>query len=67
MNQEVQQTMKAKYLEQNKEAALQRYLQEEVLWRYTAYLQENTHAEVRFQYSCFAALLKSHFGIGVLL
>ena len=30
-------------------------------------LQENTHAEVRFQLSCKATLLKSHLGIGALL
>ena len=28
---------------------------------------ENDHAEVQFQLSCFATLLKSYFGIGVLL
>ena len=28
---------------------------------------ENDHAEVQFQLSCFATLVKSHFGIGVLL
>ena len=31
------------------EAAVQRYSQEKVLWKYGANLQENTHAEVRFQ------------------
>ena len=30
-------------------------------------MQQNTHAEVRFQKSCFATLLKSHFGMVVLL
>ena len=30
-------------------------------------MQDNTHAEVRFRYGCCAALLKSHFGFGVLL
>ena len=30
-------------------------------------LQENTPADVRYQQSCFATLLKSHFGMGVLL
>ena len=37
-----------------------------VFWKYAANLQENTHAEVRFQKSYFAALLKSHFGMGIL-
>ena len=31
------------------EAALQRCSQEKVFWKYSANLQENTHAEVRFQ------------------
>ena len=31
------------------EAATQKYSWEKVLWNYTANLQENTHAEVRFQ------------------
>ena len=35
-------------------------------WKYAANLLKNIHAEVRFQESC-ATLLKSHFGIGVLL
>ena len=30
-------------------------------------LQENTHAEVRFQQSCKTTLLTSHFGMGVIL
>ena len=42
-----------------------------VLWKYTANIQENTHVDVRFQQSCFttcfATLLKSNFGMGVLL
>ena len=38
-----------------------------VFWKYAANLQENTHAEVRFQKSCKATLLKSDFGMGVLL
>ena len=36
-----------------------------VFWKYVANLQENTHAEVWFQWSCFATLLKLHFGVGV--
>ena len=31
------------------------------------YLQENTHAEIWFQQSCFSTLLKSYFGMGVFL
>ena len=31
------------------EAALQRCSKEKVLWKYSANLPENTHAEVRFQ------------------
>ena len=31
------------------EAAVQRCSWEKVLWKYAANLQENTHAEVRFQ------------------
>ena len=35
---------------------------------YTKYIQQiYTHAEVRFQQSCFATLFKSHFGMGILL
>ena len=34
---------------------------------YAANLQKNTHGKVRFQKSCFATLLKSHLGMGVLL
>ena len=49
------------------EAATQRCSSEKVLWKYAANLQENTHAEVQFQRSCFATLLKSHFGMSVLL
>ena len=33
----------------------------------TKSMQENTHAEVQFRQSCCAALLKSHFNLGVLL
>ena len=40
--------------EQISQAAIQRYSQEKVLWKYVANLQESTHAEV-------------HFGMGVLL
>ena len=35
--------------------------------KYEAHLLENTHVQVWFQLSCFATLLKSHFGMGVLL
>ena len=31
------------------EAAIQRCFLEKVFWKYAANLQENTHAEVRFQ------------------
>ena len=31
------------------EAAIQRCSEEQVFWKYTANLQENTHAEVWFQ------------------
>ena len=34
-----------------------------VFWKYAAKLQENTYAEVRFQLSCKATLLKTHFGM----
>ena len=44
------------------EAALERCSYKKVFWKYAANLQENTYAEV-----CLATLLKSHFGIGVLL
>ena len=47
--------------------AIQRYFQEKVFWKYAATLQENTNAEVQFQQSYFATLLKSHFRMGVLL
>ena len=39
----------------------------DVLRKYAVNLQENKHAEVWFQKSCLATLLKSHFGMGVLL
>ena len=38
-----------------------------VLWKYAPNLQVNTHVEMRFQQSCKATLLKTHFGVGVLL
>ena len=38
-----------------------------MFWKYAANLQENTYAEVWFQQICFATLLKSHFGMVVLL
>ena len=44
------------------EAATQRCSQKKVFWKYAANLQENTHVEV-FK----AILLRSHFGMGVLL
>ena len=34
------------------EAATQRCSYKKVFWKYAANLQEDTHAEVRFQYSC---------------
>ena len=34
---------------QYSEAATQRCFKEKVFWKYAANLQENTHAEVRFQ------------------
>ena len=49
------------------EAALQKCSYEKVFWKYAVKLQANTHAKERFQLSCFATLLKSHFGTGVLL
>ena len=49
------------------EAALQTCSREKVFWKYAENLQENTHAEVWFQWSCFATLLKSDFGKGVFL
>ena len=49
------------------EAALQRCSEEKVFWKDAANLQENTHDEVWFQYSCSATLLKSHFGMSALL
>ena len=44
-----------------KEAAIQRCSQEKLFCEYAANLQENTHAEVRFQLSCKLTLLNSHF------
>ena len=38
------------------EAAVQRRSEEKVFWKYATILQENTHAEVRFQKSCFATV-----------
>ena len=49
------------------EAALHRCSYTKVFGKYAADLQENTYAEVRFQQSCLANVLKSHFGMGVLL
>ena len=45
---------------------MRRCSEEKVFWKYAAHLQENTHAEVWFQESCFATLLKSHFDMGIL-
>ena len=42
------------------EAALHSRSFKKVFWKYTAKLQENTHAEVYF-----STLLKSHLGIGI--
>ena len=53
--------------QRNSEAATRRCFLEKVFWKYAANLQENTHAQKWFQLSCFATLLKSHFGIDVLL
>ena len=36
-------------------------------WKCAANLQENAHATVWFQRSCYVTLLKSHFGMSVLL
>ena len=36
------------------EAALQRFSQEKVFWKYAANLQENTYTEVWFRESCKA-------------
>ena len=52
---------------QKSEAALHRCSYKKVFRKYAANLQENNHAEVRFQYSYFATLLKSHFSVGVFL
>ena len=45
------------------ETAVQRCSYEKVFWKYAINLQENTHAEVWFQKSCFAL----HFNMGVFL
>ena len=58
---------KPKIEKHSAEAALQRSYWEKVFWKYAANLQENTHAKVLLQEICFATLLKSHFGMGVLL
>ena len=42
-------------------AYFQRCFYKNVFLKYTAKLQENTHAEVQFQQSCKATLVKSHF------
>ena len=49
------------------EAALHSCSYKKMLWKYAANVQENTLSEVRFQEGCQATLLKSHFGMGVLL
>ena len=43
------------------------YRSSPVFWKYAANLQGNTHANMWFQESCNATLLKSHFGMGILL
>ena len=45
---------------ESSEAAIHKCPSETIFWKYAANLQESTYAEV-------ATLLKSHFGIGVLL
>ena len=49
------------------EIATQRWSLEKVFWKQAANLQENTPSEEWFQQRCKATLLKSHFGMGVLL
>ena len=50
------------------EAALQMcFFYKIKFWKYATNLQENTHAEMWFQWSYKATLLESHFCIGVLL
>ena len=49
------------------EAAVQRCSKKNVFLKCAANLHENTHVEVWVQKSCKATLLKSHFGLGVLL
>ena len=39
--------------------------EKKVFWKYAANLQENTHAEMRFQQSCKVTLLKSYFDMDV--
>ena len=43
------------------EAVTQRCSYEKVLWKYAANLQENTHAEVRFQKSCYHQSVKESY------
>ena len=47
------------------EAAIKRCSCKNVFWKFAADLQENTHAEVRFQQRGKATLLRSQFGMGV--
>ena len=49
------------------EPAIQRSSWEKVFWKYAANLKENTRVELQFQKSCKANLLKSYFGMSVLL
>ena len=49
------------------EAVIQRCSYEKLFWKYAANLQENTHAELRFQQSRYGILLISHDGMGALL
>ena len=45
----------------------QEWFTQMVIWKYAANLLENNYAEVWYQQSCKANLLKSHFGMGVIL
>ena len=53
--------------EVSSEAGLYMCSYKKVFRKYAANLQETTHTKVWFQYSCKAALLKSHFSVGILL
>ena len=47
------------------EAALYRCSYKKMFWEYAAHLQENTHAEVLFQWSSKVTLLKSQLSMGI--